>query len=361
MNKIKIGITHGDINGISYEVIIKTFLHTDMLDLCIPVLYGSPKVLAYYRKAFNSHNPNPTLISTIKDVNHRKFYIINCISDEAKVEIGKSSDEAGAYAIEALQRAVEDLKFGELDALVTAPINKKNIQSDKFKYRGHTEFLAKEFNAQEHLMLLVSEDLKIGVVTEHIPLSEVSEVLSTNLISEKLNVLNKSLINDFGIRKPKIAVMGVNPHAGDEGIIGNDEKDIIIPAIENARKNNIMAIGPYPSDGFFGSLEYKKFDAVLAMYHDQGLIPFKMLSFENGINYTAGLPIIRTSPAHGTAFEIAGKNIASEESFRNAIYYAIDIFKNRENQAELTKNQLATNDLKIDEADDDIIEENEKS
>lgn len=343
MDKIKIGITHGDINGISYEIIIKTLSDQRILDFCTPVIYGSPKVLAYYRKAFNSHNPNPVLINSIKEVNHRKIYIINCISDNVKVEMGKATKEAGEFSVQALEKAVQDLKFGELDAIVTAPINKDNINKAGFNFPGHTEFLANEFNSEDHLMLLVSSLMRVGVVTGHIPFSKVAETLSTELILKKLKLINSSMINDFGIQKPKIAVLGLNPHAGDKGVIGEEEQHIITPAIEKAREEGIVAIGPYPTDGFFGSMEFKKFDAVLAMYHDQGLTAFKILSFEDGINYTAGLPIVRTSPAHGTAYDIAGKGIASQESFRNAIFNAIDIYKNRINQAELLKNQLTTN------------------
>lgn len=352
MDKIKIGITHGDINGISYEIIIKTLSDQRILDFCTPVIYGSPKVLAYYRKAFNSHNPNPVLINSIKEVNHRKIYIINCISDNVKVEIGKSTDEAGKSSVQALEKAIEDLKFGELDALVTAPINKNNIKNVGFDFPGHTEYLAKEFNSENHLMLLVSDEMRIGVATGHIPISKVKEVLSTDLILKKLKVMNNSMVNDFGIRKPKIAVLGLNPHAGDNGVLGDEENTIIAPAIEKAREEGIVAIGPYPTDGFFGSMEFRKFDAVLAMYHDQGLTPFKILSFENGINYTAGLPIVRTSPAHGTAYEIAGKGVASQLSFRNAIFQAIDIYKNRVDQDELIKNQLSVNET-IDTANNE--------
>lgn len=344
MSKIKIGITHGDINGVSYEIMIKTLSNQRILDFCTPIIYGSPKVLAYYRKAFNSHNPNPVLINSIKEVNHRKMYIINCISDNVKVEMGKSTTEAGTYAIQALEKAMEDLKFGELDAIVTAPVNKTNLQAAGFKYAGHTEFLAKEFNAKEHLMLLISEQLRVGVVTGHIPIADVPKTITKELILNKLKVLNNSLINDFAIQKPKIAVLGLNPHSGDNGVIGNEEIETIIPAIEEAKNEGIIAIGPYPTDGFFGSFEFKKFDAVLAMYHDQGLTSFKVLAFEEGVNYTAGLPIIRTSPAHGTAYEIAGQNAASQLSFRNAIYSAIDIYKNRKNQNELIKNQLKDNE-----------------
>lgn len=354
MNKMKIGFTHGDINGISYEVLIKTLSDQRITDICIPVIYGSPKVLAYYRKAFNTNNPNPILVSSVKEVNSQRIYIVNCITDNVKVEIGKSTPEAGSYALQALQKAVQDLKYGDLDAIVTCPINKKNIQSENFDFPGHTEYLAREFNSSEYLMLLICETLKVGVVTGHLPLSEVPAAITEEAILLKLRVLNKSLMIDFGIRKPKIAVLSLNPHCGDEGVLGNEEKDVIIPTIEKARKEGILAIGPFPADGFFGATEYKHFDAVLAMYHDQGLSPFKLLAFEDGVNYTAGLPIVRTSPAHGTAYEIAGKGIASEVSLRNALYNALDILKNRFNQADLVKNQLDDNEALREIHDTDI-------
>ncbi len=354
MNKIKIGITHGDINGISYEVIIKTLSDPRILDFCIPVIYGSPKVLAYYRKALNAQQPNPQLINSVKEINQKKIYIINCIADTAKVEMGKSTSEAGEYSYQALEKAVQDLKYGELDALVTAPINKKNIQTEEFSFPGHTEYLAKEFNSEDYLMILMNNDMKIGVVTGHIPISEVSKTISKDLILKKLRVLNKCLQQDFVIRRPKIAVLSLNPHAGDDGLIGKEDKEIIIPALEAAREENIMAIGPYPADGFFGAMEFRKFDAVLAMYHDQGLIPFKVLAFEDGVNYTAGLPIVRTSPAHGTAYELSGKGTASEISFRSALFQAIDIFKNRQDHDDLIKNQLTINEIESSEVDESI-------
>ncbi|MCQ2369978.1 MAG: 4-hydroxythreonine-4-phosphate dehydrogenase PdxA [Paludibacteraceae bacterium] len=330
-SKIKIGITQGDINGIGYEVILKTLEDNRILDFCIPIVYGSPKVAAYHRKVLNL-NVNLNLISTASEASDKHANIINCNSDEVKVDLAQSTSGAGEAAFQALEKATADLKNGLIDALVTAPINKKNIQSDKFTFPGHTEYLEQLFGAKgDALMLLVSERLRVAVATGHVPVSKVSQVLTKDLILNKIKALNKSLTLDFAINKPRIAVLGLNPHSGDQGVIGNEEQEIIKPAIAEALEEGIVCIGPLPSDGFFGSDEYTKYDAALAMYHDQGLIPFKLLSMDSGVNYTAGLSIVRTSPDHGTAYDIAGQNIASENSFRQAIYAAIDIVKNREN------------------------------
>ncbi|MCK9254929.1 MAG: 4-hydroxythreonine-4-phosphate dehydrogenase PdxA [Bacteroidales bacterium] len=344
MSRLKIGITHGDINGISYEVIIKTLSDTRLISNIIPIIYGSPKVLAYYRKALNNNSQTIT-INSVEDAKARNINVINCNSDDVRVEMGLSTEMAGLASYQALEKAVQDLKSNKIDIIVTAPINKKNIQAAGFNFPGHTEFFAKEFNSKNHLMILMNDAIKIGVVTGHIPLSEVPSAISQELILEKLNTLNQSLKNDFLIKKPRIAVLSLNPHCGDDGLIGKEEKTIIIPAIEQAKNQDILAFGPYPADGFFGAALYKKFDAVLAMYHDQGLAPFKVIAFEDGVNYTAGLPIVRTSPAHGTAYEITGKNIASEQSFRSALYKAVDIYKNRNFQAELEKGKLNIEDL----------------
>lgn len=330
-SKIKIGITQGDINGIGYEVILKTLEDNRILDFCIPIVYGSPKVAAYHRKVLNL-NVNLNLISNASEASDKHANIINCNSDEVKVDLAQSTSGAGEAAFQALEKATADLKNGLIDALVTAPINKKNIQSDKFTFPGHTEYLEQLFGAKgDALMLLVSERLRVAVATGHVPVSKVSQVLTKDLILNKIKALNKSLTYDFAINKPRIAVLGLNPHSGDQGVIGNEEQEIIKPAIAEALEEGIVCIGPLPSDGFFGSDEYTKYDGILAMYHDQGLIPFKLLSMDSGVNFTAGLSIVRTSPDHGTAYDIAGQNIASENSFRQAIYAAIDIVKNREN------------------------------
>ncbi len=343
--KLKIGITQGDINGISYEVIIKALLDNRINEICTPVVYGSPKVAAYHRKALNIDNFSFNNIRTPEEANAKRANIINCVDENIRVELGKSTTVAGQSSYMALEAAVKDLATNKLDALITGPINKYNIQSDNFKFAGHTEYLADKFGTDEVLMLMVNDFFKVGVVTGHIPISEVPGSLTNELIIKKISILNKSLISDFGIRKPKIAVMGLNPHAGDSGIIGKEEIDIILPAIESVRENNILAFGPFPADGFFGSNGYEKYDAVLAMYHDQGLIPFKSMLFEGGVNFTAGLSVIRTSPAHGTAYEIAGKNEASPDSFRKSIYLACDIYRQRKNFSELTSNPLKSYDI----------------
>jgi len=339
-NPIKIGISHGDINGISYEIIIKTLLDNRILELFTPIVYGSSKIMAYHRKALKLNNFNLNNIKQVDDINPRRANIINCIDDDIRVELGKSTNMAGRSSLASLNKVVDDLKKGSLEILVTAPINKDNIQSDSFKFPGHTEYLKSKFDVEEVLMLMVSGNLRVGVVTGHIPVKDIASSITKEAILKKLRILNKSLIEDFGISKPKIAVLGLNPHSGDNGLIGKEEIDTIIPAIETARKEKILALGPYPADGLFGSDNFNEFDAILAMYHDQGLAPFKALSFTKGVNYTAGLPIVRTSPAHGTAYTIAGKNVANEDSFRQAIYLALDIYENRKEYLRLTENSL---------------------
>jgi 4-hydroxythreonine-4-phosphate dehydrogenase len=338
-HKIKIGITQGDINGISYEVILKTLMDPRIYEICTPILYGSPKVVAYHRKALNLGSFNLNMIRNADEANTKRANLINCLDDNIRVELGKSTPQAGEASLLSLKAAVKDLKDKKIDALITGPINKNNIQSEQFKFPGHTEYLKEEFGG-EALMILVSEVVKVAVVTGHVPLSQVPSLITVDNILSKLRILNQSMIVDFGINKPSIAVLSLNPHAGDEGLIGHEEIDIIIPAIEKAKQSGIMALGPYPADGFFGSSNFKKFDAVLAMYHDQGLAPFKALVFEDGVNYTAGLPIIRTSPAHGTAYELVGKDLASESSFRKALYLACDIYKNRNDYKRLTANPM---------------------
>lgn len=342
---IKIGITHGDINGIGYEVLIKTLLDSRIYSICTPIVYGSPKVAAYHRKALGIENFNLSSIKTPEEANPRRASIINCVSDDIRVELGKSTTFAGEASRQALVRAAKDLKNNKIQAIVTAPINKHNIQSEDFNYTGHTEFFKEYFGSEEVLMLMASDLLKVGVVSGHIPLAEVPSSLSIEIILTKLNILNDSLMRDFGIRKPRIAVLGLNPHAGEQGMLGNEEKDIIIPAIEKASGERHMVFGPFPSDGFFGSGDFTRFDGILAMYHDQGLIPFKTLVPQEGVNFTAGLPIVRTSPAHGTAFEIAGSDQASHGSFRKALYMACDIYHNRTQYAEFTSNPLPDRDI----------------
>jgi len=304
------------------------------------IVYGSSKVASYYRKTLNINDSNFNLIKKADMAHPRRPNIINIIEDEVKIDIGESTTIAGELAHLALEMATADLQADHIDVLVTAPINKKNIQSPGFVFPGHTEYLAQKFQAEDYLMLMVSEGIRIGVITGHIPINKVSEALSEDLIIRKVKLLNQSLMRDFGIMKPRIAILSLNPHAGDEGLLGKEEITIIKPAIEKAYSQNILVFGPFPADGFFGSSKMQHFDGILAMYHDQGMIPFKLVSFENGVNFTAGLPYVRTSPAHGTAYDIAGKDIASPEAFRNAIYLACDIFNNRIAYDELRANSL---------------------
>lgn len=330
-DKPVIGITVGDINGIGPEVIIKTFADSRMLRICTPVIYGSTKVLAYYKKALQIEEFNYSQAKAPDQFHSKRINVVNCWGDMVEINTGTVTSEAGSSAFAALEKACQDLKSGHLDGIVTAPINKHNIQNDNFRFAGHTEYLTQYFESKESLMFLVSEGLRVGVVTGHIPLQDVSKTITTDLIISKIKLMHASLKNDFGLQKPKIAVLGLNPHAGEEGLLGQEESTIIKPAIEACKNKGMLVFGPYPADGFFGTSQYKKADGVLAMYHDQGLIPFKTLAFDSGINFTAGLSVVRTSPDHGTAYDIAGKNIASENSMREAVYLACDVLKNRKN------------------------------
>ncbi len=345
LHKIRLGITHGDINGIGYEVIIKALADSRILEMCTPIVYGSSKVAAYYRKAMDSEMFTFNNIVSAREANPKRANIINCVNEEVRVELGKSTKQAGEASLAALQAAVRDLKSGDIDVIVTAPINKENIQSDSFSFPGHTEYFATEFGTRNFLMLMVSDILKVGVTTGHVPLNQVAGLITKERILNNLRVLHKTMLEDFSIRKPRIAVLGLNPHAGDGGLIGDEEERIILPAVRQANEEGIIALGPYPADGFFGAGEFKKFDATLAMFHDQGLIPFKSFAFESGVNFTAGLPVIRTSPGHGTAYSIAGTGVASEESFRNAMYLAIDVYANRKNYKEMSKNPLQRHEI----------------
>lgn len=329
-NLYKIGITQGDINGISYEVIMKALSDLKLMELCTPVVYGLSKVASFHRKVLNM---NEFSFQFVKDAEHlsvKKPNLINLSESEIKVDLGESTSIAGKMAELSIETACNDLKKKVIDAVVTAPINKYNIQSETFNFNGHTEYFSHTFASQKTMMMMVSDRLKIGFVTNHVAIQDLPSVVSESLIFQKIQVLNNSLKYDFGCTNPKIAVLSLNPHSGDSGLIGTEENEIIKPAINEAFDKKINVFGPFASDGFFASGEYMQFDAILAMYHDQGMIPFKLLAMEDGVNYTAGLPIVRTSPAHGTAYHIAGKNIASAQSMRNAIYLAIDILKNRE-------------------------------
>lgn len=362
-HKIKIGITQGDINGVGYEVILKTFSDPVMLELCTPIIYGSPKVAAYHRKSLEL-NTNFSIIHSANEASHNKLSLLSCNDDDIKVEFSKPDTEAGKAAFIALEKAMKDYSEGMIDALVTAPINKQTIQSESFVFPGHTEYIQEKAGGeQKALMILMKGDLRMALVTGHIPISKVASTISKDLIKEKIAIFNHSLKYDFGISSPRIAVLSLNPHAGDEGLIGSEEKEIITPAIEEMKANKVLCYGPYPADGFMGSGNFTHFDGVLAMYHDQGLAPFKTLAMEEGVNFTAGLSFIRTSPAHGTAYDIAGKGEASEDSFRQAIYVAIDVFRNRKRDKQARNNPLRkqyyekrddSDKLKLDTVEDDL-------
>ena len=327
--KPKIGITVGDFNGIGPEVIIKTLADPRVLNYCTPLIYGSASVLHTYRKLLNIEPFNFQLIKTADACIAKKVNLISCWEEDYQITPGKPTPESGKGALLALQSVAKDLKQGLIDGAVTAPIDKDNIQSDEFKFPGHTEFFTTYFEAPGSLMFLVGNSLRVATVTGHLPLKEVPALLSLPLLIQKLTILLHSLRQDFDIAKPRVAVLGLNPHAGENGLLGSEEKEVILPAIEQLKTKGHLVFGPLPADGFFGNSQYKKVDATLAMYHDQGLIPFKTLAFETGVNFTAGLSVVRTSPDHGTAFSIAGKNVASEASFREALFLACDIIRKR--------------------------------
>ncbi len=336
---LHLGISVGDANGISPEIILKSFKDKRMLDLCTPVIYASKNILSFYKNQLDITEFNFTSISSANELIPGKVNLINIV-DNFNVQLGVPTKESGSLSVKSLEMVTEDLAAGKIDVMVTAPFSKEAVQKSGFDFPGHTEYLAKMAGIDEALMVLVSPNLRVALVTSHIPIKQVSESLSVDLIYNKILTFNKSLIQDFGVVKPKLAILGLNPHAGENGKIGEEELEIIIPAIESAKSDGILAFGPFPSDGFFGSSAISKFDGILAMFHDQGLGPFKALAFDDGVNYTAGLPIVRTSPDHGTAFDISGKNIASPQSMRSAIYAAIDIYNKRKEYKKLTQNPL---------------------
>jgi len=337
-NTIKVGITVGDINGIGIEIILKTFEDARMLEFCTPIIFASSKLVSAHKKQLNLHTQTNGIENATKAIPN-KVNLVNVWKDNVKIDFGKETKEGGKYAFLSLQAAVKSLQNNEIDVLVTAPINKHNIQSDDFKFSGHTEYLEDNFEG-ESLMILMTDKIKIGLITGHIPIQKITETITQELIEKKVNIMHNSLIQDFNISKPKIAVLGLNPHCGDNGVIGNEDNDLIKPTLERMQVNGKLVYGPYSADSFFGSESYKKFDGILAMYHDQGLAPFKTLSFGKGVNFTAGLNKIRTSPDHGTAYEIAGKGEANHNSFKEALYSAIDIFKSRKEYNELMENKL---------------------
>lgn len=338
--KIRIAITHGDTNGIGYEVIFKTFSEPAMLELCTPIIYGSPKVAAYHRNALGM-DASFTIINRAEDAADDRINLLTVFDEEIKVELGHPSKDAGTAALKALECAVRDYRAGLFDVLVTAPINKNNIQGEGFNFCGHTEYIEERAGeGSKSLMILFENSLRVALLTTHLPVKDIAAAVTKERIKEKATIFFNSLKRDFRVANPRIAVLGLNPHAGDDGLLGTEEKDIIAPAIEELSAEGVNVFGPYPADGFFGNGSYRAFDGILAMYHDQGLAPFKALSAGCSVNYTAGLPVVRTSPGHGTAYDIAGKGVADASSFRNAIYAAIDIFRNRNGYDEPLQNPL---------------------
>lgn len=342
---IIVGISIGDLNGIGSEVILKTFEDNRMLELCTPVIFANVKILSFIKKNLNSETPLHG-IDKIEQLVKGKINVLNVWKEGVDINFGQNDENIGKYAIKSFVAATEALKEGTIDVMVTAPINKYNIQSEDFKFPGHTDYLDKELEGNA-LMLMVQDNLRVGLLTDHIPVNEVASHITEKLIFQKMETINKTLKQDFGITKPKIALLGLNPHSGDNGVIGKEDDEILKPAVKKLFEKGILVFGPYSADGFFGSAQYEKFDAVIATYHDQGLIPFKTLSFGNGVNYTAGLNKIRTSPDHGTAYEIAGKGLAENSSFKEAVYLAIDIYHSRNEYLELVKNPLKTKEKQL--------------
>lgn len=344
-NKVIVGISQGDINGVGLEVILKTLAEPMLSEICVPVLFSSQKTVSYYRKALNLDEFNFNSIKELSQIQAKKPNVFMCYDEEVNIEMGKPSALSAKYAKLSLETATQALLDNHVHVLVTGPINKETMNEAGFNYPGHTEYVGEKFGGGSPLMILCSGDLRVAVVTGHVPLKEVSSLLTVEKVYSKIQQLHNTLQQDFGIRKPKIAVLGFNPHAGENGKIGDEELKVIIPAINKA-KDSMLIYGPYPSDGFFGNSMHTQFDGVLAMYHDQGLIPFKTLAFNSGVNYTAGLNYIRTSPDHGTAYDIVGKNIADESSFREAIYLAVDVYKRRHMHKEISENPLAFSPIK---------------
>jgi 4-phospho-D-threonate 3-dehydrogenase / 4-phospho-D-erythronate 3-dehydrogenase len=359
-NKPVIGLTTGDLNGIGTEIIIKTIADHRLLELFTPVIFASNKVINFYRKSVPEINFNYQSIKEFTRINHKQINVFNCWEEEVQISPGQLNDIGGKYAVRSLQAAVAALKENKIQGLVTAPIHKKNTEGNEFPFTGHTPYLKSVFGSKDVVMLMVAERFRVGLVTEHVPIREVAALITRENILSKLNIIRDSLVRDFGIDKPRIAVLGLNPHAGDEGLMGKEEQEIIKPAINDAKNNNMLVFGPYSADAFFARQQHTRFDAVLAMYHDQGLIPFKSLAAGEGVNYTAGIAGVRTSPDHGTALDIAGKNKADHSSFLSAIYACIDIINHRQQFQENHKNPLKkmtsvvlanAEDEKIDEAE----------
>ncbi|MCI9606935.1 MAG: 4-hydroxythreonine-4-phosphate dehydrogenase PdxA [Muribaculaceae bacterium] len=358
--KIRVGITHGDINGVGYEVILKALEDERMAELCTPIIYGSAKIAAYYRKGAISSPLQLNQVSNAADARDEQCNIINVIGEEVKVEPGVASEEAGSAAFAALERAVTDLRAGEIDVLVTAPINKHSIQSNTFRFPGHTEYLQASLaeNGEQSLMIMCNPatGLRVALVTTHLPLGKVAEAVTKEAVAEKIKQFESSLKKDFGVPRPRISVLSLNPHAGEQGLLGSEEQNEIIPAIQECQAAKINCFGPYAADGFFGTGQFAKFDGVLAMYHDQGLAPFKTMAMNSGVNFTAGLPFVRTSPDHGTAYDIAGKGIADADSMRQAIFEAIDIYRNRARYEKAYANPLRRQYIEKNKSDNVVLD-----
>lgn len=348
MSKLRVGVSVGDLNGVGMEIIFKTFRDKAMQEMCTPLVFGNAKAAGFYRKATKSNDFSFNIVSTAKEAVANKANLVVVSNEEINIQPGTPSKETGAFAAESLKAATDALSQGLIDVLVTAPIDKNTIQSADFNFPGHTEYLTHYAGQKESLMFMISENIRVATLSNHVAVKDILAEITQDKLRAKLDILIKSLQNDFGIVKPKVAVLGLNPHAGDNGQIGNEEKEIIQPALKSYTNDDAIVMGPYSADGFFGNGTYKQFDAVLSMYHDQGLVPFKLLSFGSGVNFTAGLPVVRTSPDHGVAYDIAGKNTVDENSFRQAIYAAIDIFKMRKKLKEWRENPLEHHELKSD-------------
>ena len=343
-HKPLIGITNGDVNGIGLEIILKTLSDNRIMELCTPVIYSSAKVVSFHRKAINLGSLNYSQSTSVENLQPNTINIINCWEEEVNVQLGIDNAVGGKYAFKSLNACTFDWVEGKIQGMVTAPINKHNMPTEEFPFKGHTEYLASKCDGNP-LMIMCSDELKVGLVSGHVPVNEIAGKVKKEIILKKLQLLKESLAKDFGIDKPKIAVLGLNPHNGDNGLIGGEENTEVIPAINEAKTKNILTFGPFSADGFFGTRQFAKYDAVLAMYHDQGLVPFKTISFESGVNYTAGLPFIRTSPDHGPAYDLAGRNMASEESFRSALFMCIDIYRQRKGYTEMHANPIKHKEL----------------
>lgn len=354
MNRIKIGISIGDLNGIGLEVILKAVSDKRLLASCLPVIYGSSKVISYHKNTVQLEDFPLTVVENADELDNNAVNVINCWNENVRIALGQITEEGGRYAWESLERATADWTAGKIDALVTAPIHKKAMELVGFPHKGHTEYLAQKAGCADSLMLLVQDELRVGLATNHIPISQVAGNITRDRVLHKIEMFYTTLIRDFGIVRPKLAVLGLNPHAGDGGALGSEDLSEILPAVQAAQEKGWTVLGPYAADGFFGSGNFRHFDGILAMYHDQGLVPFKTLAFGGGVNYTAGLPLVRTSPDHGTGFDIAGQNAASPDSFLRALFLACDVVQQRADYKEMTDNPLVR--TTIEQSDEAIAD-----